>query len=214
MILTMDELLKAAAFEKKHTIAVACAQGTEVLRAVWTAHRAGIAEAILVGDEEKIHKAADASKLSLNSFSIVHESDRKAACWKAISLIRAGKASALMKGAVDTAVLMRAVLDRSKGLRGTSLLSHVALLDLRRLERPLLLTDAALNIAPGLEENSSKRRACSSCTGQSVANSCVPLRRRKCDPENARYDGGRHTGGSEPTGRLTGLSGVRPRSAG
>ena len=152
MILTMDELLKAAAFEKKHTIAVACAQGTEVLRAVWTAHRAGIAEAILVGDEEKIHKAADASKLSLNSFSIVHESDRKAACWKAISLIRTGKASALMKGAVDTAVLMRAVLDRSKGLRGTSLLSHVALLDLRRLERPLLLTDAALNIAPGLEE--------------------------------------------------------------
>ena len=92
MILTMDELLKAAAFEKKHTIAVACDKGTEVPHAAWTAHRAGIAEAIFVGDEDKIQKAADASKLSLNSFSIVHESDRKAAYWKAISSIREGKA--------------------------------------------------------------------------------------------------------------------------
>lgn len=61
-------------------------------RTVWTAHLAGIAEAIFVGDEDKIQKAADASKLSLNSFSIVHESDRKAAYWKAISSMREGKA--------------------------------------------------------------------------------------------------------------------------
>ena len=57
-----------------------------------------------------------------------------------------------MKGAVPTAVVMRAALDRSEGLRRSSLLSHVAFLELRKWERALLLTDAALNIAPGLEE--------------------------------------------------------------
>ncbi len=152
MIQTMNDLLKAAASGKKRTLAVACAQGTEVLRAVWTAHRVGIAEAILVGDEAQIREAAESARLPLNAFPIVHEPDREAACRRAVSLIREGSAGALMKGLVDTAALMRAALNRDEGLRGDSFLSHVALLELRRLRRPLLLTDAALNIAPGLKE--------------------------------------------------------------
>lgn len=152
MIRNMDGLLRMAASGKRHMLVVACAQGKEVLRAIWTAHKAGIAEAILVGDKLQIRKAAETCQIYVDDFSIVHEPNREAACRKAVSLIREGKASALMKGQVDTPVLMQAVLDRSEGLRGDALLSHVALLDLRRLERPLLLTDAALNIAPGLEE--------------------------------------------------------------
>lgn len=152
MIQSMDELLKASALGKKHTIAVACAQGAEVLRAVWTVHRAGIAEAILIGDEAQIRRVAGSFQLSLKTFPILHEPDKEAACRKAVSLIREGKASALMKGLVDTAEFMRIVLDRSDGLRGGSLLSHIALLNLRRMAWPLLLTDAALNIAPGREE--------------------------------------------------------------
>lgn len=152
MIRNMDELLKAASSGKSHTLAVACAQDSEVLRAVWTARKAGMAEAVLVGDEARIRALAEASQLSLDDFSIVHEPDETLACRKAVSLIRKGKADALMKGAVPTAVVMRAALDRSEGLRRGSLLSHVAFLELRKWERVLLLTDAALNIAPGLEE--------------------------------------------------------------
>ena len=152
MIRNMDELLKAASSRKSHTLAVACAQDPEVLRAVWTARKAGMAEAVLVGDEARIRALAETSQLSLDDFSIVHEPDETLACRKAVSLIRKGKADTLMKGAVPTAVVMRAALDRSEGLRRGSLLSHVAFLDLPRLDRPLLLTDAALNIAPGLEE--------------------------------------------------------------
>lgn len=168
MIRNMDGLLRMAVSGKRHMLVVACAQGKEVLRAIWTTHKASIAEAILVGDKLQIRKAAETSQIYVDDFSIVHEPDREAACRKAVSLIREGKASALMKGQVDTPVLMRAVLDRSEGLRGDALLSHVALLDLRRLERPLLLTDAALNIAPGLEEkkeDSRKRRSRRTCVG-------------------------------------------------
>ena len=54
MIRNMDELLKAASSGKSHTLAVACAQDPEVLRAVWTARKAGMTEAVLVGDEARI----------------------------------------------------------------------------------------------------------------------------------------------------------------
>ena len=145
-------MLKAAASGKKHTLAVACAHDLEVLRAVWTAYKAGIAEVLLVGDASRMRSLAEKTLLSLDDFSIVHEPNEGLACRKAVSLIREGKADMLMKGAVPTAVLMRAALDRNEGLRRETLLSHVAFLELRKMDRPLLLTDAALNIAPGLEE--------------------------------------------------------------
>ena len=152
MIRNMDELMTAATSGKKHTLAVACAHDLEVLRAVWTAHKAGFAKVLLVGDASRIRRLAENSQLSLDDFSIVHEPNERVVCQKAVSLIREGKADMLMKGAVPTAVLMRAALDRNDGLRRETLLSHVALLELRKLDRLLLLTDAALNIAPGLEE--------------------------------------------------------------
>ena len=80
MIRNMDELLKAASSGKSHTLAVACAQDPEVLRAVWTARKAGMAEAVLVGDEARIRALAETSQLSLDDFSIVHEPDETLAC--------------------------------------------------------------------------------------------------------------------------------------
>ena len=217
MIRNMDELLKAASSGKSHTLAVACAQDPEVLRAVWTARKAGMAEAVLVGDEARIRALAETSQLSLDDFSIVHEPDETLACRKAVSLIRKGRADALMKGAVPTAVVMRAALDRSEGLRRGSLLSHVAFLELRKWERVLLLTDAALNIAPGLEEkkeDSCKRRPRGPRAGQSVARRRLSLRRGEAESQNACHGGRRGPDGGVLSGENHRLSGVRPRRAG
>lgn len=69
----------------------------------------------------------------------------------AVSLVRNGEADAVMKGIVDTSVVLKAVLDKENGLREGKLLSHVALFDVPGFYRPLLVTDAAMNIAPDLE---------------------------------------------------------------
>ena len=150
MIRTMDELLAAVAGEKR-TVAVAAAHDADALRAVYAAHRAGIADAILIGDAEQIGRIAADSGIPIGAFQILHEPDNAGACEKAAALVREGAAGALMKGLVETAVILRAVLDREKGIRAAPLLSHVALLEISGFGRPLLLTDAAMNIAPDLE---------------------------------------------------------------
>lgn len=150
MIRTMDELLAAVAGEKR-TVAVAAAHDADALRAVYAARRAGIADAILIGDAEQIGRIAADSGIPIGAFQILHEPDNAGACEKAAALVREGAAGALMKGLVETAVILRAVLDREKGIRAAPLLSHVALLEISGFGRPLLLTDAAMNIAPDLE---------------------------------------------------------------
>ena len=144
MIRTMDELLAAVAGEKR-TVAVAAAHDADALRAVYAAHRAGIADAILIGDAEQIGRIAADSGIPIGAFQILHEPDNAGACEKAAALVREGAAGALMKGLVETAVILRAVLDREKGIRAAPLLSHVALLEISGFGRPLLLTDAAMN---------------------------------------------------------------------
>jgi phosphate butyryltransferase len=72
----------------------------------------------------------------------------------AVELVRAGRCQILMKGTVDTATFMRAVLDRDRGLRGQSLMSHIFVTESRRLGRLLLVTDGGITLAPTLEEKS------------------------------------------------------------
>lgn len=113
MIRTMDELLAAVAGEKR-TVAVAAAHDADALRAVYAAHRAGIADAILIGDAEQIGRIAADSGIPIGAFQILHEPDNAGACEKAAALVREGAAGALMKGLVETAVILRAVLDRER----------------------------------------------------------------------------------------------------
>ena len=71
---------------------------------------------------------------------------------KAVSLVSSGKANILMKGLLDTSILMKAVLDKEIGLRGKGVLSHVAVFEIGGRDELLYMTDAAMNIAPTLED--------------------------------------------------------------
>lgn len=152
MIKAFDEIIQVAKEKGPKTLAVAVAQDAEVLSAVNAAKDLGIADAILVGDKDGIIKAAEENGIDISKFQIVDEKDKKEACKKAVSLISKGKAHIVMKGLVDTAIILKAVLDENAGLRTGNVLSHVAVFDVEGYDRLFYVTDAAMNIAPNLEQ--------------------------------------------------------------
>ena len=151
MIKSIESLREAAKAQGTRCLAVACAQEDHVLLAVEDARRLGIADAVLVGDEAQIRRVAAENGIDPANYRIIDEPDKVAACRTAVSLVRNGEADAVMKGIVDTAVILKAVLDKEIGLRDAKVLSHVALFEVPGFDRLLLLTDAAMNIAPDLE---------------------------------------------------------------
>jgi phosphate butyryltransferase len=115
------------------------------------AARAGLIVPILVGPRRKILKAAEAGGLDVSPFRIVDTPHSDAAAAEAVALIARGEAALLMKGSLHTDELLHAVLAEGGGLRTERGLSHVYLMDVPAYPRPILLTDAAVNIAPDLE---------------------------------------------------------------
>lgn len=152
MIKAFDEIVKHAKEKGPKTLAVAVAQDAEVLNALNSAKELGIADAILVGDKEEIEKAGASCGVDIAKFAIIDEKDKVEACRKAVSLISEGKADIVMKGLVDTAIILKAVLAEEAGLRTGNVLSHVAIFEVNGYDRLFIVTDAAMNIAPNLEQ--------------------------------------------------------------
>lgn len=115
------------------------------------AARDGLIIPLLVGPEHKVHKAAEIGKCSLTGIELINVPHSHAAADRAVALAREGSVDALMKGALHTDELMRAVLKADTGLRTERRVSHVFALDVPHYSKPLLITDAAINIYPDLE---------------------------------------------------------------
>lgn len=148
MIKNFDDVLKIAKEKGVKKVAVACAQDEEVLLAVDRAVNLGIVDAVLVGDEEKIKEIATDKGIDTRKFEIINISDLAEASLKAVELVSSGKAHMVMKGLVDTAIILKAVLNKEIGLRTGNVLSHVAVFDVPSYHKMLVVTDAAMNIAP------------------------------------------------------------------
>ncbi|PID44302.1 MAG: enoyl-CoA hydratase [Proteobacteria bacterium] len=105
---------------------------------------------ILVGPKGKIEAVATAAGINLDGIEIIDVPHSHAAAKTAVKLVSDGKADALMKGALHTDELMSEVLRKEAGLRTERRLSHVFVIDAPHYEKPLLITDAAINIQPDL----------------------------------------------------------------
>src|SRR5450759_5196826 len=116
------------------------------------AARAKLIVPVLVGPEAKIRAAAAQAQLDLAPYEIVPTEHSDAAAVQAVAMARAGKVEALMKGALHTDELMRAVVDSDHGLRTARRMSHVFAIDAPGYPRPLFITDAAINIYPTLAD--------------------------------------------------------------
>ncbi len=114
------------------------------------ARNLGLIEPILVGPETKIQQAAAEAGIDLTGIEVVDAKHSHDAAKQAVLLVREGRAEALMKGALHTDEIMSAVVDKTKGLRTERRMSHVFVLDVPTYSKPLLITDAAINIFPDL----------------------------------------------------------------
>jgi phosphate acetyltransferase len=112
----------------------------------------GLIDPILVGPIGLITGIAKSSGIDLGRTQVVDASDSREAAAKAVELVRQGKAELLMKGSLHTDELLAAVVARETGLRTGRRISHVFIMDVPTYHKVLIVTDAAINIAPVLED--------------------------------------------------------------
>jgi phosphate acetyltransferase len=124
----------------------------ESLKGALQAAEAGLIDPILIGPESKIRSIAKENGFDLKQHRIVNVKHSHESAAMAVTLIRSGDAEALMKGSLHTDELMAEVVSRAAGLRTSRRISHVFLMDVPTYPRPILITDAAINIAPTLED--------------------------------------------------------------
>lgn len=152
MITNFKELLEAAKIQKKMRIVVAAAQDGDVIAAVSKAKEIGLVEPVLVGDESKIKDIMRGMGLDAEEYEIINETDIIQAARKSVELVRNGKGDFLMKGILQTADIMRAVLDKEIGLRTDNLISHVMVYEVPAYKKLIYLTDGGMNVAPDLDQ--------------------------------------------------------------
>jgi phosphate acetyltransferase len=116
------------------------------------AARLGLIVPVLVGPAARIRDVARAFGIDIGSFEIVDAAHSHDAAVKAVALVSSGRAEALMKGSLHTDELMGAVVSREAGLRTARRISHCFIMDVPGRPSALIITDAAVNIAPSLEE--------------------------------------------------------------
>lgn len=112
----------------------------------------GLIEPLFVGPRARIVQAADEGCIDLDPEQIIDAPHSHAAAAMAVELVRAGRAELLMKGSLHTNELLGAVVARESGLRTGRRISHVFIMDVPTYHKVLVVTDAAINIAPSLED--------------------------------------------------------------
>jgi len=152
MFKNFDEMITHVKQSRKGTVVIAAAQTESVLDAAILAKRDNLAESILVGDKQAILELLN--KLApdlINSFEIVDTgNDLKKAAVISVALVKEGRGDLILKGKTDTSMLLKAVLDKDKGLRISEVIS-----DVLAYEHPSglkLMSDGGINILPELSE--------------------------------------------------------------
>lgn len=146
-----EALLDRAAPLPALVTAVVCPEEPNSLGGALLARRHTLIEPILVGNADKIAATARELGEPLDGVEIIDIRDHADAASRSVQLVNEGRAQALMKGHLHTDELLRPALDKATGLRGRRRFTHVFVMDVPGLAHPLLVTDAAINIAPSLE---------------------------------------------------------------
>jgi phosphate acetyltransferase len=144
-------LITAAQNATRIKVAVAHPCDDVSLRGAIEAHKLGLIEPILVAPRERIRSASKEAGLDVSGFELVESAHSHDSAAKAVGLVTAGRVEALMKGSLHTDELMGAVVAREGGIRTERRISHCFIMDVPGHEQPLIITDAAVNIAPDLD---------------------------------------------------------------
>ncbi|MHB2148244.1 bifunctional enoyl-CoA hydratase/phosphate acetyltransferase [Calditrichota bacterium LG25] len=151
MLRSFKQLLNQVSKMERRKIAVAMAQDSEILLALNAAYSAGLGDAILVGDREQIIKRAEEEHINVKNFEIVDVKEEKKCVREAVEIVRSGEAQVIMKGLCSTANFLKGILNKEYGLRAADVLSHLAIFESPNYHKLLMMSDAAMNIAPDLK---------------------------------------------------------------
>lgn len=146
------QLVEAAQAHGPLATAVVHPVDTASLLGALRSAEAGLIEPVLIGPEQRIREAASTARIDIGGYRLENTEHSHAAAERATHLAATGEVQALMKGKLHTDELLGAVLSRDGGLRTERRASHVFFLDVPGFERPVFITDAAINIAPSLED--------------------------------------------------------------
>lgn len=150
----LETLIDKATQNDAKTVAVAAAEDKEVIDAVLDALNRNLAHFLLFGDQEKIMSILQLKGIDANSenrLTIIHTASLAEAADSAVKAVSSKEAHVLMKGNLPTNIILRSVLNKEFGLRTGSVLSHTAVFEVPGFERFIIVTDAAMNIAPDLQ---------------------------------------------------------------
>ncbi|KEK26098.1 phosphate butyryltransferase [Bacillus gaemokensis] len=151
--MNLKHLIDQAAGQPQKTVAVAVAEDHEVIEAVAKALQLQLAQFRLYGNQEKImgmlkeHDLQDSEHIQ-----VIAAASSTEAAELSVKAVRNGEADVLMKGNIPTANILKAVLNKEWGLRKGSVLSHVAAFEVPNYDRLIFVTDAAMNIAPDVQQ--------------------------------------------------------------
>ncbi|MDR4888861.1 phosphate butyryltransferase [Fredinandcohnia sp. QZ13] len=151
----LTNLIKKATGRSHVTVAVAAAEDEEVLEAIVEAVNHRLARFLLFGNQEKILQILSEKGGNIQEsgvLDVVDSSTQEEAAKAAVKAVHTGAADVLMKGNIPTSTILKAVLHKDYGLRTGNVLSHVAVFEVPDYDRFVIVTDAAMNIAPGLQE--------------------------------------------------------------
>ena len=152
MINKLDDMLKKLKGDKRVTLSVAVAHDEEVLLAIKSAVEMEIITPILIGEENKIREISKEINFDLSKFKIINKGTIEECAETAVKLVSSGEADFVMKGLLDTSVILKAVLNKEWGLRTDSLLSHVMVYEVPSYDKLLVTTDGGMNIEPDYDQ--------------------------------------------------------------
>ena len=151
-ITTLEQMREAVRGMKVPRVAIAMADDPGILAAMRQAQDEGLASGMLTGDAAIIEELAAQHTISLEGLELFNIPDPQEAATKCCELVRQGKASAIMKGSLFTSTLMRAILNKQRGLNTGQFISQVAVFETQPYAKLLFITDAAINIAPAVKD--------------------------------------------------------------
>jgi phosphotransacetylase len=149
--LRYDQLLDAAKARPGIRMGVVHPCSRDALEGAVDAARQGLIDAVLIGPVDKIRAVAAEARIDLAGLQIIDVPHSHAAAAQGVAMARAGEVQALMKGSLHSDELLAEVVNAQTGLRTGRRISHVFVLDVPSYPKPLLITDAAINVAPDFE---------------------------------------------------------------
>ena len=148
-----EELIKKVQkSESKKIVAVVAAHDEHTLQAVFKAKKDNIVEPLLIGDKTKIKEILHNLNESLDDAQIIEAENDTVAAMKAVELVNDKKADFIMKGKIQTADLLRAVVNKEKGLRTGKIMSHFVFNEIPNYHKLIVTTDGGMMMYPDVNE--------------------------------------------------------------